>query len=303
MRVVALLAAFNEERFIDSSLGRLARHGVEAYLIDNGSSDRTVELAERHLGRGLIAIEELPRGGSFSLLKILERKEHLAASLNADWLIHVDADEARLPPHSGQSLAQALAEVDTAGYNAVNFFEFTFVPTQEAPDHDHPRFEQTMRHYYAFAPRLPHRLNAWKRQDGPVDLHTDAGHEVHFPSIRAYPESFRMRHYLFLSREHAIRKYLPRLHDPAGLERGWHGWRARLQHAVAQERPELLELPGQSELRTHVSDEMLDASAPLTRHEWCERRAARVAETISLRGERPTATPRRGGCLADAGVE
>ena len=133
MRVVALLATFNEERFIDSSLGRLARHGVETYLLDNGSSDRTVELAERHLGRGLIAIEELPRDGSFSLLKILERKEQLAASLDTDWLIHVDADEARLPPNSGGTLAEALAKVDVAGYNAVNFFEFTSCRPRRRP--------------------------------------------------------------------------------------------------------------------------------------------------------------------------
>ena len=149
MRVVALLATYNEERFIDSSLRRLARHGVETYLIDNGSTDRTIEIAEAHLGDGLIEIEELPRSGTFSLPAILERKEQLAAAIDADWLIHLDADEARVPPRSDRSLADALAEADAAGYNAVNFLEYTFLPTVEAPDHDHPRFEQTMRHYYA----------------------------------------------------------------------------------------------------------------------------------------------------------
>ena len=48
MRVVALLATYNEERFIESSLRRLARHGVETYLIDNGSTDTTIEIAEAH---------------------------------------------------------------------------------------------------------------------------------------------------------------------------------------------------------------------------------------------------------------
>ena len=76
MRVIALLAAYNEERFIDSSLRRLARHGLETYLLDNGSTDRTIEIAERHLGDGLIAIEELPRGEAetFSLPVILEEE-------------------------------------------------------------------------------------------------------------------------------------------------------------------------------------------------------------------------------------
>ena len=210
MRVIALLAAYNEERFIDSSLRRLARHGLETYLLDNGSTDRTVEIAERHLGDGLIAIEELPRGEgeTFSLPAILRRKEQLAASLDADWLIHLDADEARVPPRSDRSLADALAEVDAAGYNAVNFREYTFLPTVEAPDHDHPRYEQTMRHYYAFASKSPQKLSAWRRQDGGIDLVTNAGHEVVFPGINPYPEGFVMRHYLFLSREHAIEKYM-----------------------------------------------------------------------------------------------
>src|SRR5438093_1678668 len=124
MRVVALIAVYNEERFVDSCLTRLARHGVEAYLIDNGSTDRTLELAERRLGHGWRAIEELPRDGYFSLRSILERKEQLAGSLDADWLIHLDADEARVPPRANTRLADALAEVDAAGYNVVNFREF-----------------------------------------------------------------------------------------------------------------------------------------------------------------------------------
>ena len=284
MRVIALLAAYNEERFIDSSLRRLARHGLETYLLDNGSTDRTIEIAERHLGDGLIAIEELPRGEAetFSLPVILRRKEQLAATLDADWLIHLDADEVRVPPRSAQSLGDALADVDAAGYNAVNFREFTFIPTVEAPDHDHARYEQTMRHYYAFASKTPQKLTAWRRQDGGIDLVTNAGHEVVFPGINPCPEDFVMRHYLFLSREHAIEKYVRRRHDAAGLELGWHGWRTRLQHDVVETRQELLELPSQSALREYVSDDTLDASNPLTRHEWCEAWADRIDGQVEL---------------------
>jgi glycosyltransferase involved in cell wall biosynthesis len=280
MRVVALLAVYNEERFVDSCLMRLRRHGVETYLIDNGSTDRTLELAERHLGRGLIAVEELPRESHFSLPSILHRKEQLAQSLEADWFVHLDADEARVPPRSGRTLAAALAEAEAAGFNTVNFLEYTFVPTTEEPDHDHPRFEQTMQHYYAFAPRDPHKLAAWKRQDEPVDLCTHAGHQVLFPGRRRYPVDFVMRHYLFLSRAHAIEKYVDRSHDPAALADGWHGWRARLQHDAVRSRPDLLELPSKSQLRAYVSDEALDASNPLRRHEWCERWAERVDKAV-----------------------
>jgi hypothetical protein len=58
--------------------------------------------------------------------------------------MHADPDEIRLPHRSDLTLAEAFAEADAQGYNAVNFQEFTFMPTREAPDHDHPHSKQTM---------------------------------------------------------------------------------------------------------------------------------------------------------------
>jgi hypothetical protein len=46
MRVVAILAAYNEERFIAGCLEHLIEQGVDAYLIDNESTDRTVDATE-----------------------------------------------------------------------------------------------------------------------------------------------------------------------------------------------------------------------------------------------------------------
>ena len=257
MRIVALLATYNEARFISSCLEHLCRQDVEVYLIDNDSTDQTVEIARRYLNRGLIGIEILPRAGVFNLRRQLERKEQLCAALDADWFMHVDADEIHVPPDSGRTLAQAFAEVEARGYNAVNFFEFTFLPTQEAPDHDHPDFLRTMRWYYPCLPFSPHRLNAWKRQPGPVELAWSGGHEVRFPGLRTYPEPFRMRHYLFLSVPHAISKYVNKRFEPAEVQSGWHEWRATLK-------PEIIRLPAQAALRTYRSDDQLDASDPWT---------------------------------------
>lgn len=259
MRIIALLATYNEERFIAACLENLLQQDVEVYLIDNESSDRTVAIAERYLGRGLIGIETLPRTGVFRWKRILACKERLAATLEADWFMHVDADEIRLPPRSAHTLVQALAEVEAQGYNAVNFMEFTFIPTQEAPDHDHADFQKTMRWYYPFLPFVPHRLNAWQWQDEPVELAWSGGHQVRFPGLRMYPESFPMRHYLFLSVPHGIRKYVDRRYDRAETETGWHGWRSKV-------RPSEVKLPTQAELRTYTSDDQLDPSNPRTQH-------------------------------------
>ncbi len=259
MRVVALLATYNEERFIAACLDHLLAQGLEAYLIDNDSNDATVEIAERYLDKGLIGVERLPRDGMYSWLPILARKAEVASSLKADWFMHVDADEIRLPPESTVTLAEAVAQVDADGSNAVNFQEFTFVPTREKPDHDHPRYLETMRSYYPFLPDFPHRLNAWKRQRGPVDLVSTGGHRVRFSDVRMHPVSFQMRHYLFLSVPHAIEKYVDRVYDPTEVAKGAHAVRAALG-------PDSFVLPAEVELRRYESDDLLDGSEPLQSH-------------------------------------
>jgi len=65
VRVIALIAAYNEERFIAGCLEHLIAHGLNVYLIDNDSTDRTVKFAEPYLGRGLIGIEAIPRDGVY----------------------------------------------------------------------------------------------------------------------------------------------------------------------------------------------------------------------------------------------
>lgn len=259
MRVIAILAAYNEEQFIVGCIEHLVEQGVAVYLLDNDSTDRTVELAEPYLGRGLVAVERLPRDGVYAWNPILKRKEQLAVSLDADWFLHVDADEVRVPPKPGVTLAEAIAEVDRLGYSAVDFQEFTFVPTREHPDHDHPRFRETMRWYYPFRRRSLDQLRAWKRQDEPVDLVSSGGHVVDFPGMRIYPESFPMRHYLFLSVEHAMRKYVSRRYEPIEVAEGWHSARASL-------RAENVRLQPETELRVVATDGALDASDPRPRH-------------------------------------
>jgi hypothetical protein len=260
MRVLALLATYNERRFIGPCIAHLHSQGVETYLIDNCSSDGTVEIAEGHRGQGLIGVEEFPRHGVYDWRGLLRRKEELARELEADWFIHLDADEIRLPPAGPRTLAEELAEVDRQGYNAVNFLEFTFVPTREAPNHDHPEFQRTLRTYYPFCPTAPHQLKAWKSGAAPEpELASSGGHRVEFPGLRMYPISFPMKHYLFLSLPHAIEKYVERSYDPAEVESGWHGWRARVA-------AEDLVLPRESELRRADHDDELDPSRPRTTH-------------------------------------
>jgi hypothetical protein len=264
LRVVAVLAVRNEERFLAACLENLFRQGVKVYLCDNQSTDRTLDVAERYRGGGLVGIESLPHDGVYRWESILHRKEELFQSLEADWLMHVDADEIHLPPPGYRTLVAALADADARGYDTAEFAEFTFVPTREAPDHDHAEFQRTLRSYYPFRPTSPHCVRALKKREGPMEIAWSGGHLVRFGTEpRLFPEHFRMRHYLFLSPAHAASKYARRYEEHEVAVRGWHGWRPRL-------RPERIELPSASELRHADTDDDLDASHPWTRH-WLAR--------------------------------
>jgi len=251
MRIVAILASYNEERFIRPCLEHYFAQGIEVYMIDNESSDSTVEIAKGYLNKGLIGIETFRRLGVYSWHPLLKRKEQLANELKADWFIHADPDEIRLPPSSDMTLRSSLEYVDQQGYNAVNFFEFVFVPTLEEPHHNHDNYQKTMKWYYPFAPHHPHHLKAWKRQSAPVDLASSGGHLVAFDGIKPYPVDFKLKHYICLSVPHAISKYCNRQYDPTEIRMGWHGVRARVT-------AESVRLPSQSKLHRFVSDDLLE---------------------------------------------
>jgi hypothetical protein len=260
MRVVALLAAYNEARFIQHTIRHLAAQGVESFLLDNDSTDGTLELARTLTGEGLIGWRRLPREGVFDWVPILAAKERLAQELTADWFIAQDCDEFRLPPEGfSGTLADALAAAEAEGFDAVDFHEFTFVPVAEAPDHDHDRFRETLRWFYRFAPQPLHRINAWKNRGQAVDLRSSGGHRVAFPGRRVAPAAGRLCHYLALSLPHAREKYA-RAHSSAEVARGWHGWRAH------RPRGPLL-LPPARALHEYRSDADLTSALPaLGRH-------------------------------------
>jgi len=228
MRIIALLALRNEALYLERCLTHLASQGIEALVIDNDSTDGSLDIAQSFLGRGVLRVERLPYPGYYDWQGILRRKEQLATELDADWFIHHDADEIRQSPVPGQTLAEAIAVADAAGYDAIDFREFVFLPTRSDVDARGRDYAAALPYAYYFQPHPEHRVNAWKARGQSVDLVSSGGHRAEFAGRRLSPERLILRHYPFLSWSHLIDKYRHgrRYSDYEVQELGWHGKRA-----------------------------------------------------------------------------
>lgn len=264
-RVVALMTVRNEARYLDRCLAHLIDQGIDVCVIDNDSTDETLAIANRWLGRGVFRIEHLAYPGYFDLQGILQNEQALAQEIDADWFIHHDADEIRQTQSGAERLVDAIQRIDRQGFNAIDFLEFVFVPPN-ASDANNEHIEQTLDYVtefeqaYFFAPRPFHRVNAWKKGAVDLDLVTQGGHQAIFADRRIAQEKFILRHYPFLSWSHLVEKYTKdRVYsDQEVRERGWHGARANFDLSAARS-------PDPSVLITPARDGW-DISRPLTQH-------------------------------------
>jgi hypothetical protein len=261
VKVLAIVCIRNEEVHVEAALRDLIGEGLDVVLLDHDSTDRSAELAEPFIGRGLLAIERLPWTGEFSIAQQLAAKARIIDGSDHDWIVHADADEWLSAPEAGKTLLEGLREVDAEGYNAVHFNEFVFVPPPGEDMHA-PDYRRRSRRYYFFRPHYPYLLRAWKHRCG-LDNRRFAGHLLS-GSVRPCPRDFPLRHYIVLNEEHARRKYLGRPFAPEELAEGFHYDRVLTT-------AENLRLPDRDErLRSlaHWSSKDFDTSRPVTQHYW-----------------------------------
>lgn len=260
MRIVAIIAARNEELYLEKCIRHFNMQGVSVCIIDDGSTDRTRDIAAAFLGKGVCRIVERQSDGYCDLFSLLRLKEKLSLEIDADWFIHNDADEIREAPKPYRTLREAIGAVDAAGYNAINFDEFVFVPETYTVSYEGADYIQRMRYYYFFSPSPLRNIKAWKKADD-IDLASSAGHQLTFSNRQIFPRNFILRHYIFLSISHARSKYgFQRKYLPSAItDRGWHRWRARLK-------PEMIKLPSIADLKEYSGDGFWDYSDPKQHH-------------------------------------
>lgn len=259
MRCVALLQARNEELYIECCIKNLIEQGFDVCLVDNESTDRTVEIAESFRNKGLFRVETIPFNGSFELKKILKFKENLARVIDADWFLHCDADEIHEPNEDFVDMRSAIEYVDRCGYNTIDFFEYVFTPVTKDENFEYLNYVDKMQHYYYYYTRRPRRVKLWKKTSA-LNLVSMGGHFVHIPQQHIYPLLFTMRHYIALSYDHIVQKYGERIYSQEEIDKyGWHKNRLQLQCGNIQ-------LPQKEQLKKITKNNIFDRTNPMKKH-------------------------------------
>lgn len=259
--MVAIIPVFNEADVLGSAIRRLASSGAEAYVIDNWSTDGSYELARDLVEGPVVGVERFPPEGATGRHewdRMLDRIAEVGATLDADWVMHHDADELRQPPWPGVDWRRALWAVQQDGFNCIDHTVLVFPPTR-GPSLPGADFVDAMR-YFEFGQRPGHFLQrkGWRAGQA-VDLSSTGGHDVSFPGRRVYPFKFLLRHYPIRSQAHGEQKVfgerLPR-YDPRLRRRGWHTQYDGLQpgHRFVRPRRELTRF----DERTFWSDYLLE---------------------------------------------
>lgn len=260
--VMAFVCGRNISAYLSVLTNKLLSEDIPLIYIDNGSDDGSADRAAQMLGQGITELHHLPYDGSFSVEAQLRMKQRLIAEHAPRWVLNMDADEILEHRESGGRIRDMAVEAEEAGYNALNFQEFVFLPL---PDEDFTQadYAAQMTNYYLFEP-MPYRLlRMWRHGFGLSNLES-AGHRLSGP-LRLAPVSHNLRHYIALSQDAARQKYVGRKFAPDELARKWHANRVGITEddirLPDRDAPGLRQLPADD-------PKGFDRSLPLTRHWW-----------------------------------
>jgi glycosyltransferase involved in cell wall biosynthesis len=226
-RVVAFMAAYNEEDIIVQSIRKWTDQGIHVHVLENWSTDTTYDLVKQLEAELPVTVERFPNAGPsqyFDWGAMLERIEMLCRETEADWFIRRGADEVLCSPWPGLSYKDSLYLVDQAGFNCVDHTIVEFYPVDDGFETgmDH---EAYFKHFDFKHLSHPFQRKAWKNYGQPISTIPSAGHDVIFEGRRVYPFKFLLKHYSFRSQKHGEKKVFRERKarwNPGERARGWH---------------------------------------------------------------------------------
>lgn len=213
-KVAVFCTTFNEEKRIEEFVKENLKYADEIYISDNGSIDRTMEIAREAGAKvkpsGLVHSPEARIEGDMK-----QRALDFAKEGNCDWFFYLDADET-LEARAKDILPEL---INCEKYDAYGFRIPTFWLGRT-----HYRTDGDFGKYYL---TKPYPLKLWRRKCNiKMTIPPKGGHS--FPAVNGnakmpYPEHYcdsdlMIRHFVFDTREIALAKYNHyRKTDPRGI--------------------------------------------------------------------------------------
>lgn len=223
-KIIGILPVFNEADVLNQTIAYTIRQGIPLVIVDNGSTDGSLAIERRFLGRGVLEVREVPPDPYYDIKRVLGEAHQTALSYSPDWLFHLNADEFIESPYPGLDLAKAIQNEAEFGYNMIQVNIFDFQLTERDYQSKVRDVRKRLR-YYSWISDFHYR--AWKNYPG-TDLLVHGGHKPVFaPGVeeKISPFKFALRHYKFRSVEQGLNKVfkdrLPR-YDPRNRALGWH---------------------------------------------------------------------------------
>jgi glycosyltransferase involved in cell wall biosynthesis len=240
IRVLAHVYAYNEADILPAVVEHLIAQGVDVWVTDNWSTDRTYQIARalQRKYRPYVFVMRWPEDGPtdvvswHAMLRRLERVARIARTVGVelgtrpgpyDWVIHHDADEIRRSAVPGETLHGAITRLDAAGYTALDHEVQVFRPREGWDGTQDPETWFTERVADQMDMHNP-QIKCWKQPATPVDLASMGGHAAQFPGRRVAPEKLILKHYPLRTAAQAARKIASRKARwaPEDRQAGWH---------------------------------------------------------------------------------
>ncbi|MFH0701338.1 MAG: glycosyltransferase family 2 protein [Candidatus Woesearchaeota archaeon] len=193
----------NEEDIIERNLRWYIDQGFPTIILDNGSTDRTYDICQSYLGKGIVDINQITfqehdRELSLKELGLITQRHGF------EWLLLADVDEFYESPIPGESLRSSLSEEIGKAYNIVQFHNMEFWMTDKDRLNE-PDPIKRINHYSYFD---SNRYKLFPNVPG-IDFWTKLGHVPILPSGIEYTISSKIhisRHYKFRSIEQGLEK-------------------------------------------------------------------------------------------------
>ncbi len=231
-RIAAIIHGYNEADILPEVVMHLVGQDVEIHYFDNWSTDNSWEIAQTMMDRGHIKhCERFPHEPSeqYEWHKQLLKTSEYAETLDADWVMHHDADEIRVSPWEGIKLDEAITHVDSLGYNAVDFTVIDFRFTESNTEAKAP-YQENLTHF-EFGRRSGHfsQVKCWKNLSR-VNLADSGGHSAWFCDRKIYPIKFLLKHYPLRNREQANKKIYEHRLPRFAKEKEKYKWHTQYDH-------------------------------------------------------------------------